>query len=311
MRSRILIGTRGSELALWQANWVNDQLVNLYPQFNFDIKTVKTSGDKILDVPLAKIGGKALFTKEIDNALIHHEIDIAVHSLKDVPTQIPNQLIIGAITQRADVRDALISRGDKPLSQFPQGASIATGSLRRRSLLLHYRPDFQLVDIRGNLNSRFRKFDEADWEGMVLAVAGIKRMGWEERISEKVSLDIILPAVGQGSFAVICRKDDAEMLEILAAINHRPAELATRAERAMLRTLEGGCQVPIGAYGEVENDNLKLTGSIGSLDGKETVRDCHEGDAGEPENIGHTLAQKLLEQGGERILEAVFSEQRS
>ncbi|RMF61206.1 MAG: hydroxymethylbilane synthase, partial [Calditrichaeota bacterium] len=269
----ITIGTRGSQLALWQTDWVKKRLSALYPQITCEVKTVKTTGDKILDVPLAKIGDKGLFTKELDIALLNGDIDLAVHSLKDLPTRLPEGIIIVAITERWDPRDSLISRHGVSFKNLPSGAVVATGSLRRRAQLLFHRPDLNIVELRGNLNTRFRKFEENSWDAMILATAGVERLGWSERITEKISTDIILPAVGQGSFGVVCREGDAEVMNLLQPLNHSPSRLAALAERSLMRTLEGGCQIPIGALAQVDSDQLVLTGCVASLDGKQLVKD--------------------------------------
>jgi len=305
MNRTIKLGTRGSQLALWQTEWVAEQLKQLFPKISFEIQTLKTKGDKILDVPLAKIGDKGLFTKELDRALLNEEIDMAVHSLKDVPTAIPEGLIIAAVTQRWDARDALISRSGK-FADLPDGAKVATGSLRRKAQLLHVRPDLKMVDLRGNLNTRFRKFDESDWDAMILAVAGIERLRWQERITEKIDFSLILPAVGQGSFAIICREEDWEMRELLIPINHPASATAANAERALLRTLEGGCQIPIGAYAHIVDGKLLLDACIASLDGKKLIRDQLSGNPEDSREIGVALAHRLLENGGMEILQEII-----
>lgn len=310
MNKTVAIGTRDSELALWQTRWVKERLEKSLPGVRFAIKSLKTTGDRILHLPLAKIGDKGLFTKELDNALLRGEIDLAVHSLKDLPTLIPEGLAVGAVTERWDARDALISRNGEMLGNLPTGARIATGSLRRRAQLLNFRPDVQVVDLRGNLNTRFRKFEQGDWEAMILAVAGIERLGWQQRISEKIPLEIMLPAVGQGSFAVVCRGNDAHIREIVATVNHRPSEIAARAERAFLRALEGGCQVPIGAFARVEGAAVHLSGCVCSLDGRRVFRGERSGDVGNPEDAGLALANHLLEMGARQILEEIRQAQQ-
>ena len=307
MNRDIRIATRGSELALWQTNWVRSELEKRFPEARFETLTIKTTGDKILDVPLAKIGDKGLFTKELDTSLLKGETDFAVHSLKDLPTKLPEGLAIAAITKRWDARDVLISRNGRVLADLPKGARIATGSLRRRSQLLHYRPDFEILEIRGNLNTRFRKFDEADWDAMILAAAGVERLGWSGRISEKISTDILLPAVGQGSLAILCREEDDEMLEFLINMEDRESMLAALAERALMRTLEGGCQVPIGAHAVVSEKGISLAGCVCSLDGQTLVRDSVSSEThDDPENLGAVLAGKLLENGAREILREIF-----
>jgi hydroxymethylbilane synthase len=307
MNREFRIATRGSELALWQTNWVRSELEKRFPEAHFETLTIKTTGDKILDVPLAKIGDKGLFTKELDTSLLKGETDFAVHSLKDLPTKLPEGLAIAAITKRWDARDVLISRNGEVLADLPKGARVATGSLRRRSQLLHFRPDFEILEIRGNLNTRFRKFDEVDWDAMILAAAGVERLGWGERISEKISPEILLPAVGQGSLAILCREDDDATLEFLVNMEDRESMLAARAERSLMRTLEGGCQVPIGANAVVCEKEISLAGCVCSLDGGTLVRDSVSSEThDDPEKLGELLAGKLLENGAREILRGIF-----
>lgn len=303
------IGTRGSELALWQTNWVHQRLRSAFPEFEIKIDIIKTKGDKILDVPLAKIGDKALFTKELDVAMLNGDIDIAVHSLKDLPTRLPDGICLAAVTERWDVRDAFVSKKYSSWSDLPQGATVATGSLRRRAQLLHKRPDLNIIDLRGNLNTRFKKFDESDWDAMILAVAGIERLGWGERISEKISMEVLLPAVGQGSFAITCREDDRATWEMLQALDHHESHLAALAERAMLRTLEGGCQIPIGAHAAVDGERLALKGCVCSLDGTRKLHADASGAAEKAEDIGISVAQELLGAGGKEILDEILKSQ--
>ncbi len=303
---KVKIGTRGSKLALWQMEFVRKKLSEVFPDAEFEIKVIKTKGDKILDSPLSKIGDKGIFTREIEIELLNREIDIAIHSLKDLPTKLPEGLMIGAVTEREDVRDVLISKNNLKLSDLPKGAVIATGSLRRRAQLLHFRSDFKFVDLRGNIDTRFRKFDESNWDAMVLAFAGVSRMNYNDRIAELISTDIMLPAVGQGAIAVEVREDDVKILDMVRQINHLETELATKSERALLRRLEGGCQVPIGAFAMVNDGKIKISAMISNFDGTFFVRDSIEGFVGDDvEELGFELAEKLLEQGGARILEEI------
>ncbi|WP_366921950.1 hydroxymethylbilane synthase [Metallumcola ferriviriculae] len=308
MTREIIIGTRDSALALWQTNWVKDKLQRLYPDYKISVKSVKTQGDKILDVALAKIGDKGLFTKELEVAMLAGEIDMAVHSMKDLPTALPEGLAIGAICERFDPRDVVVSHKGYQLADLPEGARVATSSLRRRAQLLKYRPDLTIEDVRGNLNTRMRKLEEQDFDALILAAAGVERMGWAERIEEKIAYDIILPAVGQGSIGIELRRNDVELKQIVVAINHRQSQLAILAERAMLRKLEGGCQIPIGALALVEGDTVTLEGLVASLDGTELLRDQVAGDADQAEQLGIQLADKLLARGAKKILEAVRRE---
>jgi hydroxymethylbilane synthase len=306
MQNNIRIGTRGSELALWQAHHVTSLLENLFPHLTIEIEIIKTTGDKILDAPLAKIGDKGLFTKELEHALLDNRVDLAVHSLKDVPTQIPNGLAIAAILKREDVHDVFIAHSSnktKAITKLPLGATIATGSLRRKSQLLNARPDFHIVDLRGNLNTRIQKLDESNWDGMILAKAGVTRLGWEKRITDILPFELMLPAVGQGALAVETRIDDLRINELLHSLHHQPTADTVAAERSLLRELEGGCQIPIGAWSTVQGTELHLEAVIGNLDGTKIIRGNKNGDVSEAEHIGIELAQELLQRGGNDILE--------
>lgn len=305
---QLVIGTRGSQLALWQTNFIKSRIESTAPGISIEVRTIKTTGDKLLDSPLSKIGDKGLFTKEIEQQMLEGKIDLAVHSLKDIPTQIPAGLVIGAITEREDLRDVFISHPKKKhssLNALPHGARIATGSLRRACQLLAFRPDFIIVSIRGNLNTRFEKLDHSDWDGMILALAGVKRLGWESRVTEILPLEIMLPAVGQGALAVEMRENDSRVADLLKDFHHEPTAIATRAERALLRHLEGGCQVPIGTYGRIEHGKLRLDAMIGSLDGKRIVRGEITGNTTHAEDLGVKLANDLVENGGREILEEI------
>jgi hydroxymethylbilane synthase len=305
---KIIIGSRGSELALWQSNWVKAELERSSAKLQVELKIIKTTGDKILDSPLSKIGDKGLFTKELENALLAKEIDLAVHSLKDVPTQISPDLSIGAITARADVRDVFIKHPQKTYKQFedvPHGAKIATGSLRRKCQLLSWRPDLEIIDLRGNLNTRFAKLDASDWDGMILAQAGVFRLGLQDRITEVLPIERILPAVGQGALAIEIRGDNKSALNQVRKLASYATEVSTKGERAFLRYLEGGCQVPIGTYGRIENNIFYLDAMIGSLDGKKIIRGSIHGELEQSEKLGATLAETLYRSGGKEILEQV------
>jgi len=312
--NRVLrVGSRGSELALIQTAWVRDRLQQAHRDLEISIEVIKTLGDGVSDTPLSKMGGKGIFTREIEQALLDGRIDIAVHSLKDLPTGLPEGLQIGAVSKREDVRDLFIphpSNSEKTLVRQSQGAKIATGSLRRRCQLLRKRPDLEIVDLRGNLNTRFRKLTESSWNGMVLAIAGVKRLGLLDRNWEALDLSWMLPAVGQGALAIEMREGDEWIARLLSAAVHDSQTAAeTSAERALLRKLEGGCQVPLGAFGRIEvkegASRLLLEGVVGSLDGKRAIRDSVEGNPAEPERLGIELAQKLLSQGAASILEEI------
>jgi hydroxymethylbilane synthase len=300
--NRVVIGTRGSDLALWQAEFVRRSLEPEFPDVEFEIKIIRTTGDEVLDVSLAKIGDKGLFTRQIEAELLAGEIDLAVHSLKDLQTEQPDGLTIGAICTREKPNDVLISRDGKTLDELPQGAQVATGSLRRRSQLLAYRPDLEISDIRGNVPTRFRKFDEAEIDGMILAYAGVERLGLGERISQMIPTEILIPAVGQGSVAVEIRDGDGDVAAIVSRLEDVTTRVCVTAERAFLRRLEGGCQVPIGGYATIENDILTFTGVVGSLDGKRMYRESLSGSANDPESLGLTLAESLLAKGADSVL---------
>lgn len=307
MIKKIVIGTRGSELALWQTNFVKDLLQKKFPSFEIELKIIKTKGDKILDVPLAKIGDKGLFTKELEVKLLEGKIDLAVHSLKDLETEINENLIIGAITKRHKVNDVLIARKKGiTLKQLPSNAKIGTGSLRRKAQLLHINPNFQIFDLRGNVPTRIQKFFESDWDAIILARAGVERLALNKYISSVIPTSIILPAVGQGALGIECRKDDKELLGILSKINHKKTEIETRAERAFLRSLEGGCQVPIACLAKIEKDNLTIEGKILSLDGSICFHQKISGSIRKPEKLGEKLAQNLLKAGAKEIIDEIY-----
>jgi hydroxymethylbilane synthase len=319
MPDQVTIGTRGSDLALWQAHWVERELQALSPGIVTKIEIIKTTGDKILDSPLSKIGDKGLFTREIESALLRNDVDLAVHSLKDLPTLLPQGLTIGAIAKREDVRDVFIPHPRNPIrtlmDQKP-GARIATGSLRRKCQLLSLRRDIEVVEIRGNLNTRLRKLEESDWAGMLLARAGVVRLGWEDRIGETLSPETMLPAVGQGALGIEIRERDARISRIVSRLNHWETARATVAERALLRTLEGGCQIPIGTYGRIERNPqdeviVVLDAVVGSLDGRHLVRGKIHGDPDAAEELGSRLANTLVEGGAGEILRAIRDAQTS
>jgi hydroxymethylbilane synthase len=302
MQKVVRIGTRGSQLALWQANWVKNKLGNLYPGLKVVFEVIKTKGDKLLDAPLAKVGGKGLFVKEIEEALLEGRIDLAVHSMKDVPMEIPEPLWIQAITEREDPRDILISKRNIILVDLPKGARIGTSSLRRQAQLLYYRPDFQIVPLRGNVNTRLQKLETEDLDAIILAAAGVKRMGWETKITEYLPYQISLPAIGQGALGIECRRKDEFMNKLVTCLNHNSTAIAVTAERAFLKRLEGGCQVPIACYGEVQKDTLYLTGLVSTLDGKWLIRAQREGKSSQEGKLGLELAEQLLSQGAGEIL---------
>ena len=301
---QIVVGTRGSKLALWQANFVAKALQEKF-NVKAELKIIKTTGDKILDAPLARIGGKGLFVKEIERALSSGEVDLAVHSMKDVPTELPEGLKISAMTQRFDPRDALISKSGVKLKHLPKRTRVGTSSLRRKAQLLHLRPDLEIVDVRGNLETRLRKMNDGQFEAIVLASAGLERMGFADLITELIDPQVSLSAVGQGSIGVETRIDDEEVNELVKAVNHYPTFQAITAERATLRLLEGGCQVPIGALGEVNGQQLSLQAIVASLDGRRLYRQQLTGSVEEAEWIGKEVGRQLIEQGAGQILEEI------
>lgn len=308
MAREIIVGTRDSALAMWQTNWVVDNLRKHNPDYSFRILSLKTQGDKILDVALAKIGDKGLFTKELEVGMLEGNIDLAVHSMKDLPTVLPEGLKIGCICERVDPRDVVISRHGKTLGELPEGARVGTSSLRRCAQLLKFRPDLQLEPLRGNLNTRMAKLERNNLDAIVLAAAGVERMGWKDRITEYLSPDVSLPAVGQGSIGIEIREDDREVHEIVAKLNHFPSQAAITAERAMLRKLEGGCQIPIGSLGTVTGDKLTLEGVVAGLDGKELIKASVSGPVDDAAVLGQQLADKLIEMGADQILKSVRQE---
>ncbi|MFX4260631.1 hydroxymethylbilane synthase [Pelotomaculum propionicicum] len=310
MKQEIVVGTRESRLAMWQACWVVERLKSLSPGHSYRIKGIRTQGDNILDVALAKIGDKGLFTKELEYAILRGEIDMAVHSMKDLPTDLPDGLTIGAVCEREYPGDVLISRGAKTLAELPAGAVIGTSSLRRAAQVLHYRNDLKTANLRGNVQTRIKKLDENRFDATILAYAGVHRMGLDHRVTQVIPFEILLPAVGQGAVGVEAASDNVEMLALLKNIDHKESRLAVSAERALLRKLEGGCQVPIGAHAAVEGECLRLEGAVVSLDGAEMVRTSLIGDAADAEDIGVRLAEKLLETGAGEILNMMRQENR-
>ncbi len=302
MTRKYIIGSRGSELALWQANFVKTLLQDLFRDRLFEIKIIKTTGDQLLDIALSKIEDKGLFTKQIETELLNGEIDFAVHSLKDLQTIQPEGLVIGAVCKRETPNDAFISKSHTSIDSLPKGARVATGSLRRRSQLLNFRPDLKIVEIRGNVPTRLKKFDESDLDGLILAYAGLHRLGLEEKVSQLIPFSLMLPAVGQGAVAVEVRDSDSHVLEMTARFDDESTRICITAERAFLRRLEGGCQVPIGALATLENGRIQLDGMVGSLDGSIVFRELVEGDADDAETLGIGLAGMLIDKGADNLL---------
>lgn len=302
MKNQIIIGTRGSKLALWQADYIEQRLREEYPGLSVTQKRVTTKGDRILDVPLAKIGGKGLFTKELEEEMLSGGIDLAVHSLKDMPAKVPDGLVIAAVTKRLDPGDALVSNRFSSFEELPKGARVGTSSLRRRAQLLCARPDLEMLDLRGNVNTRLRKLDEGEYDAIVLAVAGLKRLGFADRIRQVLPREMVLPAVGQGALAIETRADDRETWDMLAFLRDDDTICCTEAERSFLARVEGGCQVPVGVYATAEGDGLKVEAVIASLDGQRFYRGDVIGTRKDAAKLGENLAEKLLDEGGAAIL---------
>jgi hydroxymethylbilane synthase len=303
---KIRIGTRGSPLALYQAEWVKEKLVKTHLHLNVTLVKIKTMGDKVQDAPLAKIGGKGLFVKEIEEALLDRRIDVAVHSMKDVPTEFPEGLHLPVITEREDPRDVFISRDKTHLKDLPGGAKIGTSSLRRQAQLLHVRPDFEIIPLRGNLQTRLKKLDTLKLHGIVLALAGVKRMGLAEKITEILPVEISLPAIGQGALGIETRVDDAVTEGYLRFLNDPDSAITVSGERAFLKRLEGGCQVPVAAFGTRQGSMLRLDGIVGTVDGKRLLKHRLEGPIEKAESIGVELAEILLNQGAREILDEIY-----
>jgi len=306
----VRIGSRKSQLALVQTHWVQEQLQKAFPDRSFEVHTMSTQGDKILDVALSKIGDKGLFTKELENGMTTREIDFAVHSLKDLPTRLPEGLMLGCITEREDPADALVvhaQHNNCQIDTLPEGAVIGTSSLRRLAQLRYHYPHFVFKDVRGNLNTRLQKLDAGEYDALILAVAGLQRLGMGDRIQQILPPAISLHAVGQGALGIECRTEDTEILNVLKVLEHQPTAQRCYAERAFLRELEGGCQVPIGVNTILEGETLTLTGLVAALDGKRLVKDSVTGMAENAEQLGIMLAHRLKEQGAQEILDEIFA----
>jgi hydroxymethylbilane synthase len=306
----VRIGTRKSQLALVQTYWVKGELEKHFPQINFEVEEMSTQGDKILDVPLAKIGDKGLFTKELEVGMLERQTDFAVHSLKDLPTNLPEGLMLGCVTARVDPADALVVNvryRDKKLETLPTGAVIGTSSLRRLAQLRHYYPHLEFKDIRGNVNTRLAKLDAGEYDGIILAVAGLQRLNMSDRIHQILSADISLHAVGQGALGIECREGDEGILKIIKALEDAESSDRTIAERSFLRELEGGCQVPIGVNTSIDGDNLTLKGMVASLDGKKLLKETISGKRNDATKLGIDLANRLREMGAGEILAKIFA----
>jgi hydroxymethylbilane synthase len=307
MKESLIIGSRGSRLALWQAESIKAGIEALHPHVQVRIEIIKTSGDVMKDAPLALIGGKGVFTKELEEALLDGRIDLAVHSLKDLPTTLPSKLAIVAITEREDARDALVMRADVALEHpsiknLPEGAVVGTSSLRRLAQLKHLRPDLGIKDLRGNVDTRLRKLDAGEYDAIILATAGLRRLGFAHRISASIAPEEMLSAVGQGALAIETRDGDAATNNLLAPLDHAPTRAACTAERALLRSLGGGCQLPIAAHSVVNGDRLRIEGLVAGLSGDMVIRERHEGAASDAASIGETLGTRLLKRGADSLL---------
>jgi hydroxymethylbilane synthase len=304
----IRIATRKSALALWQAEFVKAKLEEKHPGICVELVPMSTKGDRILDTPLAKIGGKGLFVKELENAMLEDRADIAVHSMKDVPVGFPEGLILHTICEREDPRDAFVSNQYKSLAELPQNSVVGTSSLRRQCQIREMRPDLQIKDLRGNVNTRLAKLDNGEYDAIILAAAGLIRLEMPERIAEYIEPEVSLPANGQGAVGIECREDDEHVKELLNALEHEPTRHRVVAERAMNRHLEGGCQVPIGAYAVLDGEQIWLRGLVGSTDGKQILRDEVSGNVNDADALGIELAKKLLAQGAKTILDEVYAQ---
>ena len=305
--TELRIATRESALAMWQAHYVKDRLEAAHPDVNVILVPMTTKGDQILDTPLAKIGGKALFVKELEVAMLENRADIAVHSMKDVPVEFPDGLMLHTICEREDPRDAFVSNNFQTFDELPEGAVVGTSSLRRQCQLKALRPDLKIKDLRGNVNTRLRKLDEGQYDAIILAAAGLIRLEMHERIKQHLPTELLLPANGQGAVGIECRSNDEAIKALLVALEDSPTRARVLAERAMNRGLEGGCQVPIGSYAEIDGDDLHLKGLVGSLDGEHIIRAEIVGPVGDAELLGTKLSEQLLSLGADEILKSVYA----
>lgn len=300
------IGTRGSKLALAQSEWIKEKIEERHTDVRVELVMIKTTGDKILDSPLSKIGGKGLFVKEIEEALLNKHIHMAVHSMKDVPAELPDELMLCSFPEREDPRDAFISLKDKSIENLPQGSTVGTSSLRRSAQLLHMRSDLDIIALRGNVDTRLRKLESRDVRAIILAAAGLKRLGLADRITSIIPSEQVLPAIGQGALGLEVRRDDHETISLLDFLNHEPTEITVCAERAFLKKLEGGCQVPIAAFAVLNANIVHLRGMVAELDGSRIIRDEISGNTHQAEEIGINLAKRLLDAGAGDILSSIY-----
>ena len=302
----IRIATRKSPLALWQAHYVSDMLKHHHPDLEIELVTMTTQGDKILDTPLAKVGGKGLFVKELETGMLEGRADIAVHSMKDVPVEFPTGLHLAVICEREDPRDAFVSNTYKTLDDLPQGARLGTSSLRRQSQIAALRPDLKIIDLRGNVNTRLKKLDNGEYDAIILAAAGLKRLKFDDRITQFIDTDVCLPAIGQGAVGIECRTDDARIHNLIAPLNHNTTQIRVTCERAMNERLQGGCQVPIAGYAELDKGLIMMRGLVGQVDGKNIIRGDIAGPADNAEELGIVLAEDLLSRGADKILNELY-----
>jgi hydroxymethylbilane synthase len=308
MGKKICIGTRGSKLALWQAHFIKTEIETIFPDIDVEIKIIKTTGDRITDRPLAMVGGKGLFVKEIENGLLNHEIDIAVHSMKDMPGQLPEGLCIGAIPKRENPFDVLIANDNSLLADYKKGAKIGTSSLRRASQIKHIRPDLIIESIRGNLDTRIKKLKSGEYDAIVLAAAGLIRMGQKAEITEYLDERVMLPAVGQGALCIETRQNDGDTAPIMEKLDHYDTHICVTGERAFLKQIEGSCHIPVACFGRIVNKETVLTALVASEDGKEVIKEEIISPMDKVEDSGKALADRVLEKGGKKILENLNSD---
>ena len=304
----IRLGTRGSKLAIAQSEWVKRRIISRYPDIQVEITRIRTKGDRMLDTPLSRIGGKGLFVKEIEDAILDGRIDIAVHSMKDLPVVLPDGLEISAVPEREDPRDAFLSANYRSIGDLPEKGRVGTSSLRRRAQILYLRPDLEVVQLRGNVDTRIRKLKEGEFDAIVLASAGLKRIGYQEIIREYIAEEIIVPAIGQGALAIESRSNDQRIEKIISFLDHAPSRIEVEAERSFLRELEGGCQVPIGAICRYLGDTIRISGMVAEINGSKMVKDVITADSHQPHEAGVRLAKNLLNTGARTILEEIYGD---
>jgi hydroxymethylbilane synthase len=307
MKKNIIIGTRGSQLALWQANFIKSEIQRLFPDLSVELNIIKTTGDRITDRPLAMIGGKGLFVKEIESALLNKDIDLAVHSMKDMPGVLPDGLIVGAIPERANPFDVLISKDNRLLKDYEKGAKIGTSSLRRASQIKHCRPDVKIESIRGNLDTRIKKLKSGEYDAIVLAAAGLQRLGQEKEITQYLDEEIMIPAVGQGALCIETREKDKDIAIIMEKLNHQDTNICVTGERAFLKQIEGSCHIPVACFGKMKNNQVVMTAIVASEDGTQVIKEQIISPVDEVEATGRKLADLVLERGGKKILEQLNS----